>query len=1305
MSDAAKTNINTRMPKGAKRPKTSRACLACRKLKARCEPAGGSKTPATDDLQSSNPTFHICHRCKTLCIDCLYESPSGQVVKGEDLQPDTSTPSPAAEHNRPPRSSKRSRSDDVNAAALDPSSNDRAVFLSPSISPSALTRSIYRDIDICSLNTPLPTNLERPVLPATAFSRLIGTAPTLKPDAQQFILGLSGAFGQGETAYQDWKQAPPNLCLGKTAALLLSGQSAPPPYPHDQVDYLTRELQSFEHSLRILFQGLYGPFSPFLSIPFEDSLTLATCQGEAQCFLLLSIYLVALPHLDSKLPIGAAKKPLRKAVDALLRRAIHRPHIDHLNIFALHSCASFLLLPVDGFVDNHRPLSTPEQENDGLLEFALDLNPRAAIISALIVAQRLGYASLAAKLPSIRLSFEADSPPNSYASDSARDEYAHAVLCTFTWLTLLQFRASVDVAEDRIEWDSLAQFEHELSRVRIDALTASLLPPPPFLSPREQSRCCWMAQRAELYGIARDLRHTRRAAASFSKKEAEEQATGYKKALDEWRYKFNEQMRSMSTEFRKDPRGLGLHRYYSIFSNAEAQSLQVCIGSVYHKEFAADMRQRLQDPFYLDHLPWKSAATILLGHESDRITKAILINFAFTDAMLKALGLISSLTPVMPQLYDFVSYEETVGSEIPSLCIVAPPNIQAGLFAVPVLAAADLRLSVIEAWGASASYFNPHLLPLLTNCVKSLRACHVNVDMPGVLKLPFITANPIADYLQGPFEILMRKVAAAEERLQISHVESILSNAFLLSSKKKEINNLAEELAPDAPEMVQAIADSQKVQDEISASMMGSLHVQAIQEIEDTEFAVKVFGSDMREGDVRPIRKSDRSMTGSAATTPDADGLRKVAGAGRSDSIESEQTGSPSNQATSSMQPTPMHRSVRTLANTSQLSSPGSSTQSASPLHPEPPIVSKDAAKGLHAYDTQGLELTYSSATYPASSMTAPPQHPLPPPASSAYPDAIQPAMQSGLAYPATYPDGGARLQVALSDSTRHQLHDSQPANSDYLPHSVATATYGSSLASDPRYQAGDVVGASVNEAGSTCRINAPVDAYIYRPASEVPQMHAANGAYDPPERRLSGVKTEDAGFDSHYPQEPIVTAGTANIPNSEVWSLPRPSAVQLQFQHDHPQQQQQQQQHSQQYDGPYPAPNGIRPQIKYEACPDASVQRHADVSSAQGHAQGGSYYMTQQHPQRYGSHADLQYQMGYPNAADSGHHQTQHHQMHPPGHHGIDGQYASHQQPQQPHQTEGQPPTSAIWEAWSWTPAQQQQQQYAQHAQYHRGG
>uniref|UniRef100_V5GV72 Zn(2)-C6 fungal-type domain-containing protein n=1 Tax=Kalmanozyma brasiliensis (strain GHG001) TaxID=1365824 RepID=V5GV72_KALBG len=874
MADAPKPNVNTRMPKGAKRPKTSRACLACRKLKARCEPAAGAKPVTIDDPQSSSTAYTICHRCKTLCIDCLYETPSGQVVKGEDVQPlSASTPSPPAEHNRPPRSNKRSRPEDDPSATSNPFSNDRAVFLSPAISPSPLTRSVYRDIDICSLQNASPASLERPVLIANAFSRLIGAAPALKSDAQQYLLKLSGAFPQETASSNSWKQAPPDLCIGKAAARLMSGHAPSPPYPQHELIFLSRLLQPHEHPMRILFQGLYGPFTPFLSIPFEESLNLSTCQSEAQCFLLLTIYLVALPHLEPTMSIGPVRQPLRKAVDAMLRRAMHSSLNDHLNIFALHNCASFLLLPVDGMVEAHRPISTPEQEDDGLLEFALDLNPRAAIITALIVAQQLGYASLASKLPTIRQSIETDSPAVGHAADEIRDEYAHAVLCTFTWLTLLQFRASIDVAEERIEWDSLAQFEHEIPRVRIEALTASILPPPSFLSPREQSRCCWMAQRAELYAIARDHRHTKRASASFTKKEAEEQAAAYKKAVDEWRYKFNEQMRSMSTEFRRDPRGLGLHRYYSIFANAEAQSLQVSIGSVYHKEFVSDMRPRLEDPFYQDSVPWKSAPTIMLGHENDRLTKAILINFAFTDAMLKAMGHISSLTPVMPQLYDFVSYEESAGSEIPSLCIVAPPNIQAGLFAVPLLAAADLRLSVIETWGASASYFNHHILPLLTNCVKSLRACHVNVALPGVLKIPFTTANPIADYLQGPFEILMRKVASAEERLQISHVESILTNAFLLSRKKKEIETIAEELAPDAPEMVQAIADSQKIEDEISASMMGSLHVQAIQEIEEdeTDYAVKVFGSDLRQGDIKAIRKSSSGIRSNAAT-PDAEG-------------------------------------------------------------------------------------------------------------------------------------------------------------------------------------------------------------------------------------------------------------------------------------------------------------------------------------------------------------------------------------------------------------------------------------------------
>ncbi|SPO19817.1 uncharacterized protein UTRI_00211_B [Ustilago trichophora] len=1274
MSEASKPTVNTRMPKGAKRPKTSRACLACRKLKARCEPAGGAKAIPADDPQSSNPYFTICHRCKTLCIDCLYETPTGQVVKGEDTQPANSSPSPAEEHNKAPRSSKRSRPDDPNATS-DPFSNGRAVFLSPAISPSALTRSIYRDVEICSLNTMSATALERPVLPANAFSRLIGSSPALKHDAQEYILSLSGAFGSGSP--QSWKQAPPHLCAGKAAARLMSGQSTSAPYPKDQLDFLSRFLQPHEHQLRILFQGLYGAFSPFLSTPFEDSLNLSTCQSEAQSFLLLTIYLAAYPHLESTQPIGPAKKPLRKAVNALLRRAIHSPLSDHLNIFALHNCASFLLLPVDGLVEDHRPVSTPEQENDGLLEYALDLNPRAAIITALVVAQRLGYASLAAKLPSIRQSFEADSPPNGYNGDSARDEYAHAVLCTFTWLTLLQFRASIDVAEDRIEWESLAQFEQDIPRVRIDALTSALLPPPPFLSPREQSRCCWMAQRAELYGIARDHRHTKRAAASFTKKEAEEQAMGYKKALDEWRYKFNEQMRSMSTEFRKDPRGLGLHRYYSIFSNAEAQSLQVSIGSVYHKEFVADMRQRLAEPFYSDNLPWKSAATILLGHEEDQLTKAILINFAFTDAMLKAMGLISSLTPVMPQLYDFVSYEETAGSEIPSLCIVAPPNLQAGLFAVPLLAAADLRLSVIETWGASASYFNHHLLPLLTNCVKSLRACHVNVDLPGVLKMPFTTANPIADYLQGPFEILMRKVASAEERLQISHVESILTNAFLLSSKKREIGTLAEELAPDTPEMVQAIADSQKIEDEISASMMGSLHVQAIQEIEDTEYAVKVFGSDMREGDVRPIRKPGRNAD-SSATTPDAEGSRRAGSNLRSDSVESEQTGSPSVLTNSSKQRTPMHRSVRSVANASQFSSPGSSTQSAPSLHPEPTMVPKEAAQPGQGFDGHHNEPVYSSATaatyapptgpeshqQPLSSFQAGPQHTSQPEVTySLYPDRNGP--------PAAPPHGYTH---------DGQAHEDRAANPEFVPQGVAA--YAQYPPTEQRFPSEGMVGPYGNESGPTAHMAPPSDGYGYRANSDIPphlQMQGAPG-YDALQRRQSGNKAGNMGYSGGYRQDAGQMPSNVPVAGSEPWAQSHP-----------------------QYGAPsYQPTNGYDAQsvsAKYDPYTDPSAPRQ-DLAAPGG---GAPYYAPHQSAQD-GSYAEPSFHhqsIGYPSGPD-GHHPAPK-QMHP-GAPTVDGQYAP--PPSQQQQQPGPSQNSTIWDAWNWTPAQQQQHQlhHQQQQQQYRG-
>ncbi|SJX60206.1 uncharacterized protein SRS1_11529 [Sporisorium reilianum f. sp. reilianum] len=1121
MSDPAKPNVNTRMPKGAKRPKTSRACLACRKLKARCEPPGGAKASSfTDDPQSSNPVFPICHRCKTLCIDCLYENSAGQVVQGQDWQPTTSTPSPTTEPKRSSRTNKRSRADDLKAATPDPFTNDRAVFLSPAISPCPLTRSIYRDVDICSLNTPSAAHLERPVLAANALSRLIGAAPTLKPQAQEYILGLSGAFRPDARPSLDCKQAPPALCAAKAAARLMSGQTTAAPYPADELDFLILTLQPYEPSLRITFHGLYGAFTPFLSTPFEDSLILSTCQSEAQCFLLLTIYLVALPHLESTLPIGTTKRTLRKAVDVLLRRTIHCPQNDHLNIFALHNCASFLLLPVDGFADDSRPLSTPEQENDGLLEFAADLNPRAVIITALLVAQRLGYASFADKLPSIRQASEADSPANGATGDTARDEFAHAVLCTFTWLTLLQFRASIDFAEDRVEWDSLSQFEQAIPAMSISAMTAALLPPPPFLSPREQSRCCWMAQRAELYTIARDHRHTKRSAASLSKKEAEHQAFAYKKALDEWRYKFNEQMRSMSTGFRKDPRGLGLHRYYSIFSNAEAQSLQVSIGSVYHHEFVADMRQRLPEPFYTDNLPWKTAATVMLGHESDGLTKAILINFAFTDAMLKAMGFISSLTPVMPQLYDFVSYEQTAASEIPSLCIVAPPVLQAALFAVPLLAAADLRLSVIETWGGSASYFNHHLLPLLTNCVKSLRACHVHVDPPGVLKMPFTTANPIANYLQGPFEILMRKIASVEERLQISHVESILSNAFLLSSKKKEIEKIAEELAPETPEMVQAIADSQKIEDEISASMTGSLQVQSVEEINDTEYAVRVFGSDMREGDVRPIRKPGHSA-GSSATTPEAEAHGRAGGSTEKEPI----------------------RSVPTMTTTSSAPEASSaavvlpSAQPASTLQTEASFVPTGDANRPQSSAADGQQVQHpfgNFADYAASSI----MDPLQPPPTATLSDsqsAAQQGRQPDFVYPTFYPDQGPPGTASSQAYPQVEALEGAPAVAEYIAHAKGAA-YGSFPAGHEAYLTERVF---AHEPGSDPRVPPSAHAFAYLLGSDVPPLQAR-----PSQEGLPGANAAVSGYEAHNPQPPRPSAGAASVLDSRPWSQPPPSVV-----------------------------------------------------------------------------------------------------------------------------------------------------------------
>lgn len=73
-----KRTISTRMPMGTKRPKTGRACLACRKLKARCE------SGATESNSCNLFEFKACHRCKTLRIDCLYEDSIGLVVKAKE---------------------------------------------------------------------------------------------------------------------------------------------------------------------------------------------------------------------------------------------------------------------------------------------------------------------------------------------------------------------------------------------------------------------------------------------------------------------------------------------------------------------------------------------------------------------------------------------------------------------------------------------------------------------------------------------------------------------------------------------------------------------------------------------------------------------------------------------------------------------------------------------------------------------------------------------------------------------------------------------------------------------------------------------------------------------------------------------------------------------------------------------------------------------------------------------------------------------------------------------------------------------
>ncbi|KAH8913631.1 hypothetical protein BT69DRAFT_1327348, partial [Atractiella rhizophila] len=57
-ADAAMLAAQGRMPPGAKRPRTNRACEQCRKQKSRCEPSAS--------------VSKACHRCFTLTIPCSF---------------------------------------------------------------------------------------------------------------------------------------------------------------------------------------------------------------------------------------------------------------------------------------------------------------------------------------------------------------------------------------------------------------------------------------------------------------------------------------------------------------------------------------------------------------------------------------------------------------------------------------------------------------------------------------------------------------------------------------------------------------------------------------------------------------------------------------------------------------------------------------------------------------------------------------------------------------------------------------------------------------------------------------------------------------------------------------------------------------------------------------------------------------------------------------------------------------------------------------------------------------------------------
>lgn len=67
------------------RPKTSKACNACRKQKSRCERLAG-------DLQG-------CHRCEVIGISCVFQTEPSPTEPGRDKKPRPLLPRSSAAHN------------------------------------------------------------------------------------------------------------------------------------------------------------------------------------------------------------------------------------------------------------------------------------------------------------------------------------------------------------------------------------------------------------------------------------------------------------------------------------------------------------------------------------------------------------------------------------------------------------------------------------------------------------------------------------------------------------------------------------------------------------------------------------------------------------------------------------------------------------------------------------------------------------------------------------------------------------------------------------------------------------------------------------------------------------------------------------------------------------------------------------------------------------------------------------------------------------------------------------------------------